>query len=234
MSQEAFNDWHIESSPTLPTSVIKLLQNHSDVYQLYIQPMGAFFKTFSTNNEMQALGEELKKALEDAGITNYKIDANEYIATDNGFRYDSEDYDANVPVPEDHPLLNHTELKAVVLVTETRSSGYHEDESHSEKITQRLALLPANENAIAEFEANECSGQDCDYQVNIQVIGYVDTHPAFLSIDTKDDLKKIIIEKHPGKSLSELEYYIGMYDPDQPLIITNGEIIMRNITDYGV
>jgi hypothetical protein len=224
----------VESSPTLPTSIIELLQNNSEVYNLQLFPMQAFFRTFSTDTEMQAFGEELKTAMEDAGITKYKVDANEYIATENSFQFESDDYISDIPVPENHPLLHHTELKAVLLVTETRSSGYYEDESYFEKTTQRLALLPADENEIAEFEASEYSSQDCDCRVNIQIIGYVDTHPAFLSRDMKDNLKKIIIEKHPGKSLTELEHYANMYDPDQPLIITNGEIVMRNITDYGV
>jgi hypothetical protein len=234
MSQEAFNDWHIESSPTLPTSVIELLQNHSEIYNLQLFPMQAFFRTSSTDEEMQEFGEELKTAMEDAGITKYKVDANEYIATENSFQFESDDYISDVLVPENHPLLNHTDLKAILLVTETRISGYHEDESYSEQRTQRLALIDADEDAIAEYMADEYSEQDYDYRVNIKVIGYMDTHPAFLSKDMSENLKKIIIEKHPGKSLTELEHYANMYEPDQPLIISNGEFVMRNVTDYGV
>jgi len=219
MSQDTYNQWYIETKKPLPEGIAQLLGDQ--ISNAVVEKDAISFTTYGLlPEEIDSLAKKIHQILDSHHINDYRINSTEYVETGYGYDFETNNYHEDLPTPRKNFALQ---------VTETYTHGCPEDQSERQEKKQRIVLLPADEDAIGEFEANMYSGQDYSYHVSIQQIGILDLPGESLECNHKGGPETIVVRNYPEASIEMLQDYADIYDDEQPVILCTGPILVKNL-----
>jgi hypothetical protein len=230
------NAWYIEAKKPLPPDICNIFKEYSISPATTIGNSMSLFTFGIPHEEIPMLTEKVRDIMEQNNICPYVIRTTEYIATDECQDIESEGW-YEEPVPVSGALLpdNNTDTTAspvcnfALEVIETRHRGYIEDESAWSETTRKIVLLPADDDTITNYETSLYEDQDFSYQVKVKRIGILDLPGERLTCDDDTSNSAIIVRQYSNLSLEELQEHAEKYDPEKPIILTSGPVVIKNL-----